>query len=262
MQEKLIAFLTSPDRETYLAIRAEVIGSSRYAPYSQELNSAEQLFDAGEYMEARQRIAESMPNLLLSPRAHYLLCRIARALNDHKTADSELRIVAVCLAGILQTGDGSHERPYVVVRVDDEYDVIHWGLRKERVGQSLIQEEEKCYDLLRLEDGSELWFDITDAFRKSQEPVNAVYRVRLEHIGSSRLKVLALISEIWNLTPAEAKSLVDSSRPSLEKLSLNIGKIFRRSFGMSVPCLTSNNSLAFECVLLACCDTSSRADNN
>jgi ribosomal protein L7/L12 len=90
------------------------------------------------------------------------------------------------------------------------------GLRKQSVGQSLIQEEEKCYDLVRLEDGSELWFDITDAFRRSQEePGNAVYRVRLEHVGSSRLKVLALIREIWGLTPAEAESLVDSSRPIL-----------------------------------------------
>jgi hypothetical protein len=110
MQEKLVAFLNYPGRETYLAIREEVIGSSRYAPYSQELNSAEALFDAGQHMEARERITESMPNLLLSPRAHYLLCGIARALNDHKTAESELKIVAGCLAGILQTGNGSHER--------------------------------------------------------------------------------------------------------------------------------------------------------
>jgi Domain of unknown function (DUF4919)/Ribosomal protein L7/L12 C-terminal domain len=214
MREKLVAFLTSPSRETYLAIREEVVGSSQYAPYSQELDSADQLLDAGEHMEALQRITETMPNLLLSPRAHYLLCRIARALNDHKTAESELRNVAVCLAGILMTGDGSHEKPYVVVRVDDEYDVIN-QLGKQRVGQSLIQEEEKFYDLLRLEDGSELWFDITEAFRRSQEPVNAVYRVRLSHVGSSRVKVLALIREIWGLTPADAKSLVDSSRPIL-----------------------------------------------
>ena len=187
MQEKLVAFLNSPGLETYLAIREEVIGSSQYAPYSEELDSADQLLDAGEYMEARQRITESMPNLLLSPRAHYLLCRIARALNDHNTAESELKMFVVCLAGILQTGDGSHERPYVVVRVDDEYDLIHWELRKERVGQSLIQKEEKCYDVLRLEDGSELWFDITDAFRRSQEePGNGFYRVRLEHDARRR----------------------------------------------------------------------------
>jgi ribosomal L7/L12-like protein len=118
----------------------------------------------------------------------------------------------------------------VVVRVDDEYDVIHLGLRKESVGQSLIQEEEKCYDLFRLEDGSELWFDITDAFRMSQEPGNAVYRVRLEHVGSSRLKVLALIREIWGLTPAEAKSWVDSSRPILGKIESKHWKDVQKKF--------------------------------
>jgi len=63
--------------------------------------------------------------------------------------------------GILSTGDGTKQHPYVVTRTSDEYDVLQF-LGKELESQSLLEEEDRQYDLLRCKDGSEMWFDVTD----------------------------------------------------------------------------------------------------
>jgi hypothetical protein len=187
MQEKLFAFLSSPNRDAYFAIRGDVIASDRYNPDSLELSAALSLLDAGKHIEAREGITGSMPNLLLSPAAHQLLSRIAEQLNDQESAAAERAIASLCLAGILTTGDGSREKPYVVLRVSDEYDVINYT-HKQIVGQSLFQDGEKGYDQLRCEDGSVLWFDITDAFRRREERIRKLYQVRLSEVGQAGLR--------------------------------------------------------------------------
>jgi hypothetical protein len=73
MKDLLIDFLKSPDRESYLSLRDAVVSSDQYEPYSFELEEVGKLLDAGELTEARERISASMPNLLLSPRAHLML---------------------------------------------------------------------------------------------------------------------------------------------------------------------------------------------
>jgi len=214
MQEKLFTFLSSPGRDTYFAIREEVIASEHYNPHSLELNAAISLLAAGDHIQAREVITGSMPNLLLSPIAHQLLSRIAEQLNDQESAESEHAIGSLCLRGLLATGDGSQDKPYIVVRISDEYDVVHC-LGKQMVEQSLIADGDKRYDLLRCADGSELWFEITDALRRRQQLSKAVYQVRLSQVGSNRVKVMALIREIWGLPVTETKTLIDSPKPLL-----------------------------------------------
>jgi len=229
MLEKFFAFIGSPNRDKYLAIREEIIVSEQYDPYSSDLDHANALLNAGEYREARESISGSMPNLLLSPSAHYLLSLIAGKLNDQKSAELEGAIASSCVKGILATGDGSHEKPYIVVRMSDEYDVAHC-LGKQNTEQSLISDGDKCYDLLRCGDGSELWFEITDVLRRRQQISTAVYQVRLTQVGSSRVKVMSLIREIWGLPPSEAKGLIDSPQPLLGTIKFRQWKEIQTKF--------------------------------
>ena len=118
--------------------------------------------------EATERLAQAMPNLLLSPRAHMVFAFIADKTGDEKTAEVEQLVAAACCEGILATGDGTKANPYLVVRTSDERDVMHY-LDRQFKQQSLVEDGDRHLDLIECEDGSEMWFDITDAYAKLGE---------------------------------------------------------------------------------------------
>lgn len=158
-------FIESPERETWLELRQQVIASDAYQPYSDEFSTAEELLDLYELVDARAALEDTMPNLLLSPRAHRLLAEIESAGGDVPAAERERIIANACIEGILATGDGSEEHPWLVLRPSDEYDVLaHLGKRPDM--QSLVRGDGKRYDLITCTDDSEVWFDVTEAFEQ------------------------------------------------------------------------------------------------
>ena len=163
MREELVQFIQSPSRETYLAFREKVISSDEYQPYSDEVDRAGKLYAEEKLEEARDAIQGGMRNLILSPRAHQLLGLLNHKLGDEKSAQMEMMIGYACLEGIFATGDGSSEKPYIVVRTSDEHDIIE-HFEKELKQQSLVRSGDKHLDRIECTDGSEYWFDITDAY--------------------------------------------------------------------------------------------------
>lgn len=77
----------------------------------------------------------------------------------------ELMTGNACIEGILASGDGSQERPFVVTRTSDEHDVIDY-LAKQPKRQSLTHNGSSHLDLIECTDGTEYWFDITDAYKQ------------------------------------------------------------------------------------------------
>lgn len=165
IRDLFFAFIQSQTRDTYLAVQEAVASSDQDRPYSDELDSVHELLDQGRYGDARARMSESMPNLLLSPRAHLLLALIAEKAGDEKGSQMENFIAASCAEGILATGDGSRDRPYIVLRVSDEHDVVQY-LGKQFAEQALIKDGSRHLDLISCDDGSKLWFDITNPYKK------------------------------------------------------------------------------------------------
>ena len=160
MQERFLEFLSDPKRESYLVVRDLVLQSEMYEPYSDEFKTASELYDQEKWEEARQALQQSMPNLLLSPRAHHLLGFLFAKSENHQAAEMEMYIAHACLIGIESTGDGSPESPYLVLRTTDEYDLLE-HLDKERKTQFLLNLGDRHLDLLQCKDGSEIHFDIT-----------------------------------------------------------------------------------------------------
>jgi hypothetical protein len=126
MMELFKEFVKSPSRSTYLAVFQAVSSSDIYSPYSNEMSSIEGLVDQGRYEDARASLSESMPNLLLSPRAHLLMGFIAKKRGDEKGSEMERYLASSCAKGIVATGEGSRANPYVVLRTSDEYDVVKY----------------------------------------------------------------------------------------------------------------------------------------
>jgi hypothetical protein len=168
MRDLFFQFVKSPNRDTYLALHEAVSSSEQYNPYSDEMSSIHELLDQGRYADARTRLSESMPNLLLSPRTHLFLALIAEKTGDEKGAQMERYIAAACAEGILATGAGSKGSPYLVLRTSDEHDVVQY-LGKEFARQALINDAARHYDVMTCADGSELWFDITLPYNKLQQ---------------------------------------------------------------------------------------------
>lgn len=171
MKQQFFEFIESPSLETYLAIRELVLSDASYNPYSEDLNDLFDRLEAGDYVQVQQGISGGMPNLLLSPRAHMLAAIAAENTGELKGAEVERYIATACVKGILSTGDGSFESPYLVVRTSDEYDVLQF-LDLQPQMQSLQSHGLKHYDVIVTTAGREICFDISDAYNALQSRVD------------------------------------------------------------------------------------------
>jgi len=164
MRDEFVKFLETPTRDTFLAVRNALISAETYDPYSDELNNVEDLLDEERWTEAQEVLGNTMSNLLLTPRAHLYASYAAEKSGDDQLAELETAIAAVCAEGILATGNGSEESPYLVTRVIDEYDVLQF-LDKEMKHQAFVEKDGRHFDRIDCTDDSVVWFDITDSFQ-------------------------------------------------------------------------------------------------
>jgi hypothetical protein len=172
MREELLRFIETPDRETFLAFRAKIIASAAYQPYSDEFDTVGELLEKQKFQEAQEILRQAMGNLMLSPRAHQLLGFLHHKLGDEQRANMEMMIGIVCVEGILTTGDGSQESPYLVLRTSDEYDVLE-HFEKQLQQQSLLHRDDRHFDRIECTDGTTYWFDITDAYNQLGKSIGA-----------------------------------------------------------------------------------------
>ena len=108
-------------------------------------------------------IFSNWPTLILSPRVHFILSQISELNNNKENVEFYKTAALVVLDLIIKSGDGTKKRPYSVLHVSDEYDVI-WALKKERSEQELIMDNGYVYDCLTTSDGEKIYFDIKDMF--------------------------------------------------------------------------------------------------
>jgi hypothetical protein len=159
-------YVRDPAPAIYLELRSAVAASSQYDPYSSEFDEINELLEAARYSEALAIIHKDMRKYLLTPRAHYLAAFTYSKLGDEKYEHMEAFLASLMLDGLLGTGDGSEERPYLVTQVTDEYDILR-HLGKTPSSQSLIDKEDgRHFDLVRCTDGTSLWFDIEMQFER------------------------------------------------------------------------------------------------
>lgn len=163
------AYLEAPGPLTWAAANDAMFAHPDYAPRSMAMNHAEEALEAGELDVALQHLLDDMPNLMMSPNAHLLVGYIAEQQGDAATSELEMTLAMICAQGLLSTGDGSHGRPYTVQRVSDEYDVLR-RLNVRPTEQSLVHEEGRSLDVMELEDGTRLHFDITRMFTHPMAP--------------------------------------------------------------------------------------------
>ncbi len=159
---RLNAYLRERTLDRYLAARDAMLVSRRYDPKSTVLPDAYRLLGRGLYHQVLAVATQSMGNWILNPGIHFVAARAFLELGDEARSESEAETGRALLGGLLMTGDGSPDRPYVVLRTADEYDVLaSMGLRCR--AHQVAYRDGRAYDATACDDGRDVWFDVSAA---------------------------------------------------------------------------------------------------
>ena len=162
IHEAFIAFLDTPTVEKYLALNQVIADNDSFLRSSCSIIDIEQLLVTNEYDNIIAKV--SGPDCLAyisTPRYHLLQAVAYRAKGQTSEANSNAAIAFLLADTIMQTGDGTRERPYHVLSVEAEYDVLRLKIKKKRVSQAAEQIDGREMDVLRLASGEEVYFDTT-----------------------------------------------------------------------------------------------------
>lgn len=154
----LAEFIERPCADTFLRLREAVVAAPSYDFHAIDGLTLAERVAAGDLDAVPAALAELMPDWLLSPLMHGFAEQAARHSGDADGAARAAYFGHACLLGLLDSGDGSRQRPYRVTHVADEYDLLD-ALGKQLVSQWPVQGDDGLYDVMRCSDGSELWFD-------------------------------------------------------------------------------------------------------
>jgi hypothetical protein len=168
VRENYLEFLKKPTTEGFQSLRQQVAASDSYAPYSNELDVLTANLCAEDPQAAIEYFWRTFPSLLLSPSAHMMLSKAYLDLKKENEAEGEKAMGHLILKSILATGKGTKKKPYAVMRVEDERDVLS-ALKKQAGAQFLIMAGSRMLDLLQCSDGSEVYFDITLMFGRGMK---------------------------------------------------------------------------------------------
>lgn len=168
MQSALRAFVAQPSRENYLAAREELLAASSRTLTAAELDSLSLLADTGDISGLTDALAHLPPIAALVPRVHYFATLAAEARGDDEDLELERMLLVICLRAILMTGDGSEESPYVISAASDELDLLD-ELDLVAASTSLVHRGDAAFDVVRCEDGTIVWFDVSAMVQISAE---------------------------------------------------------------------------------------------
>ena len=155
-------YVRHPDDERLHALRKAVTRSSSFDP-DLELHSAmAPLLRRGDHVAVVTGITEQMPGAALNPSAHRLLSFALAALGERAASEREALMSRLSVSSVLATGDGSHERPWSVLRVADEYDVMRAkGVTPRRQATRTV--DGRVVDVHEVVDGPDVWFVLDPA---------------------------------------------------------------------------------------------------
>lgn len=152
------AFLEDPTPERLDALRADIRSASDYDYLVEFERVVRPLLAAHDPQRAIDLLMDLMPAIFLSPSAHALLAEAYAQLSDERGVARERALTKASLDSILSTGDGSAGRPWSVLLVQDEYDVLASHGKVSRRQELIESVEGRFLDRHECSDGTELWF--------------------------------------------------------------------------------------------------------
>lgn len=154
------AHLADPTPETLRPLRDAVRAAPGFDPDLRVRTQASALLREGRFADAADAVEATMPGSLFSPAAHAMLATALGRTGRTSAAHRHARLARAALDSILATGDGTAERPWSVLRISDEYDVVD-NLGARPSGQGLLSDGPRRLDRIACQDGRSFHFDVT-----------------------------------------------------------------------------------------------------
>lgn len=153
-------YLDDRSPEGLRRLRAAIAGSKTFDPDFQCAAVVGHL-EEGRHHDVIRAVTERMPGAALNPSAHAALSAAHEASGHTRAARREALLERISVSSVLSTGDGTRERPWSVLRVADEYDVMR-AKGATPVGQDVHLIEGRLVDRHETEGGGEAWFFVED----------------------------------------------------------------------------------------------------
>lgn len=151
------AYFRSPSQETLIDLKRAITSDVTFDPYTSIDQRLAPLVNGRRHREVIATISAEMPGLFLSPGVHGTLSTAHRALGEAGLAELELIAAQIALRTITDSGEGSPDDPWRVLRVRDEYDVLDLTDRSS-VHQEARAMGNRTLDVHRCNDGSTVAF--------------------------------------------------------------------------------------------------------
>ena len=162
MRDFLLTFLQNPSRESFTALRSEVMAHPEFDPADTSLDGVAAMLADGMHDEAAELIrAQLVPDFLLSPGAHWSLGYALRMIGDERGETFEFSLGQQLLNGIQLSGEGTEESPWLVSRTSDQYDLLLSRDLKLKT-QAIVRVGDRSLDRMETHSGEVFYFDITD----------------------------------------------------------------------------------------------------
>ena len=146
------------------ALRDAVRRSPGFDPGLDVVHAVAPALARADHAEAASVVQRLMPGAFFSPSAHAALAAAHAGLGDDARARAERGLQVLAIESIRSTGDGTRERPWSVLRISDQYDLLRADHRTSRQ-QSLVAAAGGSLDRHVCDDGSEAWFDVSRLVR-------------------------------------------------------------------------------------------------
>lgn len=162
----IAGYLADPTPASLAELRRAVRSARNFQPDLAVEEVIHPLMEQGSYDAAVTALQNLMPGAMFSPSVHAALAEALTGAGRRDAARRELSLARAAIRSILSTGDGTVERPWSVLRVSDEYDVLR-ALEKAPRQQSVDRHGDRYLDHHACADGSDVYFDVTALFPRS-----------------------------------------------------------------------------------------------
>jgi hypothetical protein len=152
-----VDFLVDPSPTNLNHLRSLVRDADNYRWDAQPAGHVGALLTADDASQAVAALESLLPGAFLNPGVHLVLTDANRLLGDTAAAERENTLFRATTSAILNTGDGTEAKPWSVLMLADEYDVLSI-LGKTSEQQFLIEVAGVRLDKHQCTDGSEAWF--------------------------------------------------------------------------------------------------------
>ena len=150
--------MASPSIQQYQSIRQFILSQDDYDPATDELRFLDRQFRDRQFSSVIE-ISESLRSIWqLSPKFHYLTGSAAIECGRLELAKRSQYLFQVCLDFLLQTGDGSMQKPYEITYFSDIQDILAI-LDADVRCQQVVNRDGCVFDVATLHNGEDIWFN-------------------------------------------------------------------------------------------------------